>query len=143
MLALALAAGFAAAPQLSYYNNSRYAYSLCYPSLLRANREADNGDGRSFTGPGGGKMAVWGSNDINGTSLASHMASYGERGDIVTYAARKSNWIVQSGRRGNAIFWRKAFKGNDRFVTLEITYPATAQGTYGPVVSRVSSCFRA
>lgn len=143
MLTVALAVAFGAAPQLLYYNNSRYSYSLCYPSLLRAGREADNGDGRSFTGPGGGKMAVWGSNDIDGSSLSSHTESYGERGDIVTYAVKKPNWIVQSGKRGNAIFWRKAFKGNDRFVTLEIIYPATAQATYGPIVSRLSSCFRA
>ena len=50
--------------QAATYINARFGYSISYPeSLLIAEREADNGDGRTFHAHNGtAKVSVWGAN---------------------------------------------------------------------------------
>ncbi len=129
-------------PGWNRYANVRYGYVTCYPRTMRAHREADNGDGRRFTAADGGRIAVWGSNNFDGSSLTAQMRMSLRHDEIVTYGASKAGWIVQSGTQENRIFWRKMYRRGDRFVGIDISYPAARKAAYAPVVGAISACFK-
>lgn len=129
-------------PGWNRYANVRYGYVTCYPRTMRAHREADNGDGRRFTAADGGRIAVWGSNNFDGSSLIARMRMSLRRDEIVTYGASKPGWIVQSGTQGNRIFWRKMYRRGEQFVGIDISYPAVRKAAYAPVVRAISACFK-
>jgi hypothetical protein len=129
------------------YVNVRYGYSVCYPAnLLKAQPEADNSDGRAFTGPGGARLLVFGSNNVLQSSLADEAGAQarnylGKRGKI-TYRAAKANWIVISGTDGGAMeFYTKTFRRRDQFLAFHLEYPRAAAAAFKPVIERLNRCF--
>jgi len=145
---LVIAASFSAAQAQTYrsYANARYGYAICYPSFMKAQREADNGDGRRFNGDDGGELAVFGRNNVNGESLAAtasaDAADLAGRTGKVTYSAQRANWAVFSGSNDHRLFYSKTFQKSGSFAIFELTYPKSAAGRYKEVATRLSRCFR-
>lgn len=127
------------------YANARFGYSICYPSALEPQREADNADGRKFIDANGAELLVFGEY-ADDRSLAAWTADEvgfytGKRGRI-TYRAGKANWVVLSGDNGTDFqFYVKSVKRDDRFVTIQLKYPASKAALYRPIVERLSRCF--
>jgi hypothetical protein len=145
---LVIAAPFSAAQAQTYqsYANARYGYAICYPSFMKAQREADNGDGRRFIGGDGGELIVFGRNNVDGESLAAtaraDAADLAGRTGKVTYSAQRANWAVFSGSNDRRLFYSKTFQKPRSFVIFELTYPKSATARYKEVATRLSRCFR-
>src|SRR3954465_6185607 len=62
------------------YANARFNYSIAYPSSLKAQGEAENGDGQAFRSANGEtELRVWGSyNALNETLEARYKKTVGE-----------------------------------------------------------------
>lgn len=129
------------------YVNVRYGYTLCVPSdLLKAQEEAPNGDGRTFTAPDGAELAVFGRNNVDGRTLAAAVkadeAVLSGADGRVTYRASGKGWAVYSGRNAQAIFYSKTFLRGDQLVIMQLKYPPADEVRYTQVLSHLNGCFR-
>ncbi len=130
------------------YCNSRFEYCLDYPTHLKPQPEAQNGDGRDFTAADGSvNLKVWGSLDISeGKSPAQRLkdslttASNNRR---ITYRNIQPQGYVLSGYTPKGkIFYRKTILKNGELVNLEFTYPTTAKKQYDAIVTHVARSFQ-
>lgn len=147
VMALATAAPLpAAGAAYRSYVNARYGYAICYPSFMASKPEAPNGDGRTFTAPGGGELAVFGRNNPDGVSLADTVrddaADLAGQGGRISYRAQKADWAVFSGTSGSKTFYSKTIRRGDHFVIFELTYPSAEAARYKPVIQSLQGCFR-
>lgn len=146
-VALSMASAGAAPPWPTYVN-TRFGYQICYPAeVLRPQPEADNGDGRKFTGEGGAELLVFGQFNVNDASLADWAADgartyTGKRGRI-TYRAARQNWVVLSGDDGGRlVFYTKTLKRADEFVTFQLKYPRAQARIFRPIAEQLSRCLK-
>jgi hypothetical protein len=130
------------------YTNVRFQYGICYPKdVLSAQREADNSDGRKFTGKDGAELAVWGSNNALDSTLKKEADETAKRlagpTGRVTYRAARSNWVVISGENGTRLFYGKIVYNRkaDQFKEFEMTYDKSQAALYNPIVGKISGCF--
>lgn len=130
------------------YTNVRFQYGICYPKdVLTAQPEADNSDGRKFTGKDGAELAVWGSNNALASTLKQEAEDAAKRragpNGRVTYRATHAKWAVVSGENGTRIFYDKIFYNRkaDQFKRFEMTYEKSQAPLYNPIVSRIAKCF--
>lgn len=130
------------------YCNSRFEYCLDYPTHLKPQPEAHNGDGRDFTSADGSvNLKVWGSVDLSeGKSPAQRLkdnlktASDNRR---ITYRNIQPQSYVLSGYTPQGqIFYRKTILKNGELVNLEFTYPPTVKKQYDAIVMRVGRSFK-
>lgn len=138
----------AAEHEWNVYDNARFGYSLCYPGdLLTAQPEADNGDGRKFTGKSGAELTVWGSYNVRKQDIDALIGDLSGDGDTVTYRRVTTYWAVVSGREKDHVFYAKllleenAADGVDIVRVFRLTYPASAANTYDAVAARLAECF--
>lgn len=137
----------AAVAQWSIYTNVRFGYSVCYPpSVLQAQEEADNGDGRKFLGANGATLLAFGQWNSESVSLAAwterQAKFYAGKHGTITYRAGRGGWQVISGTNGaGSEFYIKAMTRDDAFVTFQMEYPAAEAAKYRPIVQRLSHCF--
>lgn len=157
-LSIAVQSRSAAAPIWKEYANPRFAFRVCYPSWLRPGREPDNGDGRIFTDGSNGEMRVWGSyltlvlingqeqesDEAPAATVVRQAADFDARSfSRVTYRAVHRNWFALSGTKKREIVYVKTIKSDDRWITLQVSYPIAAAQKWSPVVKRAASCLRA
>ncbi|RZT52898.1 hypothetical protein EV283_2137 [Sphingomonas sp. BK036] len=150
ILAFGLAAGFNAGTANAEhtwgrYVNDRYRFQICYPAVLKAQAEAPNGDGRVFRGADGGKLIVFGRNDVLNAGIDATAkeiaADLAGRGGRTTYAAGRGNWRVVSGAdRAGTIFYGKVLQRGDQLAIFQLRYPKTAN-QYQSIAARMSACF--
>lgn len=131
------------------YANARFGYSICYPGdLLTAQPEADNGDGRKFTGKSGAELTVWGGYNILEEDMATIVAGLAGENAVVSYRRTAKSWAVISGKENGAIFYAKALlkrnaaRGINTVRAFRLTYPTSEAKTYDPVADRLARCFR-
>ncbi len=131
------------------YANVRFGYSICYPAdLLTAQPEADNGDGRAFSGKLGAELRVWGGYNVLEQDLDTIVAGLAGRNAVVSYRRTGKSWAVISGKENDAVFYakvlleRNAARGIDTVRALHLTYPADEARTYDAVADRLAKCFR-
>ncbi|MGN6768196.1 MAG: hypothetical protein ACTHJY_23900 [Rhizobiaceae bacterium] len=131
------------------YANARFGYEICYPAdLLTAQPEADNGDGRKFTGTSGAELAVWGGYNVLEQDADAIVADLPGENAVVGYRRDAKDWAVVSGEENGAIFYAKALLernaagGIDALRAFRLTYPAGEAKTYDAVVARLAKCFR-
>ncbi len=126
------------------YNNSRFGYTISYPSdLLTPQGEAANRDGQVFLGTGA-EMRVYGSNLLlNDTLAGEYRAILREKGSSVTYKVLKSSFFVISGKSGGRIFYQKTMENSEgAFITFMIEYDESRRKTFDAVVTRVVRSFK-
>lgn len=147
LLCLTVPTGPAAAEDWNDYTNARFGYRICYPAdLMTAEPEADNGDGRVFTGRSGASLRVWGSYNAAEEDIGTIVAGVAGDGKV-TYRSATKNWVVVSGRKGGETFYAKVLLEKDAKGEVEtirafrLTYPAKDAATYDPVAARLAKCF--
>lgn len=155
---LAPSAALAKGPSLpagwATYANARFGYTICYPATaLHPQAEADNGDGRVFTGTGrsghGTSLRVWGQhNALDQTIDAAFAADQGDvagKGGKISYAARHKDWYVLSGqsgaRKSRHVFYIKKILNRGRWLAMEVRYPLKRAEYWDGAVARMSRCF--
>jgi hypothetical protein len=125
------------------YNNSRYGYSVSYPTSFIPGEPPDNNDGQKFTSKDGtAELIVYGSNNVFGDTVE---ALYNNElnsvpGDVA-YKKIKDNWYVVSWVDGNRIYYTKKFAGPGAENTLIISYPQSQKNAYDEIVTYVSQTF--
>jgi len=135
--------------QWDVYANARFGYEICYPGdLLTAQPEADNGDGRKFTGTSGAELAVWGGYNVLEQDIDALIGELADAGAVITYRRAAKDWAVISGRKNGDIFYAKVLlepNAADEVDTVRIfrlTYPAGEAKTYDAVAARLAKCFK-
>lgn len=132
-------------PGWNIYRNARFGYSICYPRSFAGQPEADNGDGRMFSGRNA-ELRVWGSNNALGRTTAQAARAdrqlYTRNGGRITYERLGRGWYVLTGRKGGRIFYQKTLARSGQFTTFTLTYDTASGRQWSPVVSRIEKCFR-
>jgi len=141
MIAAMFALGLAATPAAasgpwSHYVNVRFGFDICYPSaLLHPQPEADNGDGRAFTGAAGVELRAYGINDVDGKAIAAaartEAGNLGREGFKVTYQAVRADWYALSASNEREIVYLRRWHMRDQYGGFELRYPA-AQAALEP-----------
>jgi hypothetical protein len=130
-----------AAESWTTYKNSRFGYSLSYPSsVFKPQPPNENGDGQSFlSGDGKSKIAVYGTvNDEHFTpaqyreTILKEFAGYNQ----IDYSPKGKTWFVLSGIRGDMIYYQKVmFSCRDNVINaLSVTFPRAEKKFYEGLV---------
>jgi hypothetical protein len=153
LLALFAGAGLlpampAAAETWRTYRNPRFGTAIDYPERFRPGRPPDNGAGLTFTAADAASFSIWGSHnaldhDLKG--LEDFIREDRPQGEQLTYVARGSNWFVLSGTRGDTTFYERHLLSHRGMIVngFVILHPTALRGSYDPIVTRMSTSFRA
>ena len=131
--------------QIEYdtYVNTRFGYSISYPTFLTPQPEAYNSDGREFTKGDNEKIAVYAMYNVTESTIQElkRMREKSIDGSIVYYA-QKNNWYVLSGinSAGN-IYYLKTILYNDTEYTVQLTYPQDKKEFYNEIIDKVINSF--
>lgn len=131
--------------QIEYdtYVNTRFGYSISYPTFLTPQPEAYNSDGREFTKGDNEKITVYAMYNVMESTIQElkQMREKSIDGSVVYYA-QKNNWYVLSGinSAGN-IYYLKTILYNDTEYTVQLTYPQDKKEFYNEIIDKVISSF--
>jgi len=130
------------------YANVRFGYRICYlADLLEAQSEADNGDGRVFSGKSGAELRVWGGDNVLQQDDHAIIRDLADADTSISYRRTTKNWAVVSGRENGDIFYAKVLLERntaddiDTIRAFRLTYPADEAKTYNAVAARLADCF--
>ncbi len=122
------------------YQNSRFNYTVTYPSFLTKRQDSENGDGCKFYMDDNTYLVVSGMYNALDESITSR---YNEcKSKSVTYSIQKDNWFVISDYTSNGnIFYTKTVLQNGVFFTATFYYPAKDKDKYNSVIKRIFTNF--
>ncbi|GAA0433545.1 hypothetical protein GCM10008983_07710 [Lentibacillus halophilus] len=126
------------------YTNSRFGFSVDYPTTFSKEDAPTNNDGREFTNNEASILA-YGSH-INVLEGNETIETYYNRAiesnpGSIAYQQVGSDWYVISFKEGNDTIYEKAIIEKDIISTLKITYPTSRQSYYKPMVTHISEGF--
>ena len=122
------------------YQNSRFNYTVTYPSFLDKRQESENGDGCKFYMDNNTYLVVSGAYNALDESIVSRY--YKCKSKPVTYNMQKDNWFVISDYTSNGnIFYTKTVLQNGVFFTATFYYPAKDKDKYNPVIKKIFTNF--
>ena len=122
------------------YQNSRFNYTITYPSFLTQSQESENGDGCKFYMDDNTYLVVSGAYNALDESIVSRY--YKCKSKPVTYSMQKDNWFVISDYTSNGnIFYTKTVLQNGVFFTATFYYPAKDKDKYNPVIKKIFTSF--
>jgi hypothetical protein len=127
------------------YHNSRFNYSLLYPTNILVKQQApENDDGRTFNSPDRRIiMKVFGShNAFNKTIQNLYSEELNQPNQSVTYKRLADNWFVISGYENNRVFYNKTMLHEGNVLTLSIHYDKSLQSKFDPIVAAISRSFQ-
>jgi hypothetical protein len=133
---------------LSVYKNSRFGYSLSYPSdVFSGEPESPNGDGRKFySADHTAKIAVFGAYNAEKytmegyrDTLLKQFAGY----EKVTYNPRGKTWFVLSGFHDGSVYYQKVmFSCEDEVINvLAVNWPVANRERYDPIIELLEKNF--
>ena len=125
------------------YHNARFGFLVEYPpTLLRAQPEAGNGDGRELHAVhGAARMAVWGQWLIEPTQFSSELASAEAEcaGGHASYKlVHPTVWVVSCPTAKGEILYIKGLRSRDAESRFEAHYPASEKPVWDSVVARMA-----
>ena len=122
------------------YQNSRFNYTITYPSFLNKRQEAETGDGCKFYMDDNTYLIVSGMYNALDESIISRYNEY--KSKSVTYSIQKDNWFVISDYTSNGnIFYTKTVLQNGVFFTATFYYPAKDKDKYNSVIKKIFTNF--
>lgn len=141
VLALTLT-GHAHAFEWGHYSNARFGFSIDIPPEFSPVEEADNGDGGvSNARDKLSKLAVWGSNLVEGTladDFAGRLEATRADGWTISYSRVTANWASWSGSQQGRIFYARAIRlCDDQIAYFLFEYPRARLESYRPFVERL------
>jgi hypothetical protein len=141
------------------YCNARFGYCISYPSDLKGQGEAQNGDGQTFVSKDGkatvyafGRLQMDDMDDYKDDIKHEFKTSAAEL--KVAYQVLKDNWFILSGtdKDGNTVYEKTmlkkvAYMGDDKpstfvFWTLYIKYPPAQQDKYKDYCAEIAKAFK-
>lgn len=140
LLALLLLPTAALAEDWEPYANARFGFVVDIPPGFTLEREADNGDGRTYS-RGAATLAVWGNYLMAGDfaeDVAYRRATYQKEGWDLSYDRRTAGWASLSGTRGETILYHRTVAlCDDTLASFVLEYPETMKGEISPLVGRL------
>lgn len=122
------------------YQNSRFNYTVAYPSFLDKRQESENGDGCKFYMDDNTYLVVSGAYNALDESIVSRY--YKCRSKPLTYSMQKDNWFVISDYTSNGnIFYTKTVLQNGVFFTATFYYPEKDKDKYNSVIKKIFTNF--
>ena len=122
------------------YQNSRFNYTITYPSFLNKRQESENGDGCKFYMDDNTYLIVSGMYNALDESIISRYNEY--KSKSVTYSIQKDNWFVISDYTSDGnIFYTKTALQNGVFFTATFYYPAKDKDKYNSVIKKIFTNF--
>ena len=140
------------------YANARFAFRICYPDSLKAGPVSGNGDGRVFREKSGVELRVWGSygtlvlingreaesDDASPANVVSRAADFEARSlSHIAYRTVRKNWYVLSGTSKGRVFYLKTLIPDDRWISMQLSYPTNMAPKWNPLVRHIAACFEA
>ncbi|MCW2282555.1 serine/threonine-protein kinase [Rhodoblastus acidophilus] len=144
-LALVLLAGPALADSWRSYHNDRFGPTADYPAGWTMEPEPENNDGRRFASPDGdASVSIYGHFALDSREEEMARKAEADEGETVAYSAKRANWVVLSGTRGDRIFYRKALLscGDQVWNNISIEYPAQDKAKYDKLVAHMAASLR-
>lgn len=130
------------------YANARFHYQVTVPGGYTWNREADNGDGRTFDGPEGVHISAWGKNDVFHHTAQDELDWLKENlksGTSITFenVAGPSVYLSYYDTDGSVVYL-KEIVGDDTICAVELRYPDTpsARAVGDPLTESVPSTLK-
>ena len=124
------------------YGNARFGYSISYPTSLKPQGEAENGDGQVFKNADA-ELRVWGSNNaLMRTLNEEYQSALNDFGAGVTYKTLLKNGFVISGKKGGKIFYQKTFLKDDQFFTFTFEYKESKKSVYDSITTKIAKSFK-
>ena len=122
------------------YQNSRFNYTITYPSFLNKRQESENGDGCKFYMDDNTYLIVSGMYNALDESIISRYNEY--KSKSVTYSIQKDNWFVISDYTSDGnIFYTKTALQNGVFFTETFYYPVKDKDKYNSVIKKIFTNF--
>ena len=125
---------------LKRYYNSRFGYSILYPSSFSNLRESDNSDGCRFSKDNHTYLSVSGMyNGLNET-IEDKYNEYKDKSPV--YSKLKGNWFVVSDYTENGdIYYLKTVLKDDIFMTAILYYPNSEKVFYSKIIPKIFTNF--
>ncbi|EUB95323.1 hypothetical protein PMI07_003101 [Rhizobium sp. CF080] len=140
-LAWLIAVPAASAAEWQTYSNARFGYRAEVPPGFRMARAPDNDDGRTFTGPNGDRILVFGTNLLDTAfegEASNRIAQAMDDGWQISYSRVEADWASYSGTNGSRILYVRGVQLCDEaaaFVMLE--YRSRDLKAYDAIVKRM------
>lgn len=130
------------------YTNARFQYQVTVPGGYTWNREADNGDGRTFDGPEGVRISAWGKNDVfhhTAQDELDWLKGNLKSGTSITFenVAGPSVYLSYYDTDGSVVYL-KEIVGDNTICAVELRYPSTpsSRAVGDPLTESVPSTLR-
>jgi len=131
--------------QITYkkYANTRYGFSIEYPSTFVTKVIPDNNDGIMLASPDGSvELTISGINNVlNETAISSYNELIKNHSNA-SYKNQQGNWFVVSWMEGDKIVYEKGVVGKGSSNSFVIKYPLTQKKAYDSIVSHLNSTFK-
>jgi serine/threonine-protein kinase len=127
------------------YHNPRFGVTAAYPAGWKMGPAPENNDGRVFSSPDGrARVTISGVFGLDPRAREMSIRAEPLEGEKVLYKEQKGDWIVLSGARGNAIFYRKSLLSCKDTIwnDVEIAYPAEEKAKYDPLIAHIAASLR-
>ena len=133
---------------LSYqtYTNTRYGFTVEYPTTFTVGPAPTNNDGRRFYNEEF-TMVAYGSHintvEQNETIETYYNRALGDASGPIAYKRLANDWYAISYTTGSNIVYEKAIINDGVIFTLNMTYPTSQKKKYDKMVTRVAKTFTA
>lgn len=125
---------------LKRYYNSRFGYSISYPSSFNNIRESDNNDGCRFSKDDYTYLSVSGMYNALHETIEDRYNEYKAKSSV--YSILKDNWFVVSGYTENGnIYYLKTVLKDDIFMTAILYYPDSENEFYSKIIPKIFTNF--
>lgn len=127
------------------YTNSRFGFTVQYPTTFIQGPLPTNNDGRDFSNGEANILAYAG--HINVLEDNEIIETYYNRAleaapGSISYKQLGNDWYVISYKVGNDTVYEKAIIGESIISTVIITYPSSKQNYYEPMVTQIAKTFK-
>lgn len=125
---------------LKRYYNSRFDYSILYPSSFNIIKEPENGDGYRFLKDNNTYLSVSGIYNNLDKTLEDVYKQYKSKSPV--YCRIKDNWFVVSDNTDDGcIFYQKTVLKDGVFMTAILHYPSSENGYYSTLIPKIFTNF--
>ncbi len=122
------------------YYDSRFSYTISYPTFLIYKEFPTNGDRCRFSLNDDIKLEVYGANNIFNRTIESEYKLY-DIGSYV-YSRQKNDWFVISDyTEDGKIFYQKTVLRNNTFITAILYFPPIYKEAFNPIIKKIFSEF--
>lgn len=125
---------------LKRYYNSRFDYSILYPSSFNIIKEPENGDGCRFSKDDNTYLSVSGIYNSLDETLEDVYKRYKSKSPA--YCRIKNDWFVVSDNTDDGcIFYQKTVLKDGVFMTAILHYPSSENGYYSTLIPKIFTNF--